>query len=178
MGIQLEGDLPVLNDLIGSSIVSKKFYYQWLKLLSSGINIIVNNKWLSPYLCFCFCLFLVILLHLFSRSNIPKPRPFFRDQIFSNRYWDIFCDQFSETQNEHPQKNLANVSKPRCHTLFITTKNDILLSRKVELDLHLTRDRLQNNLFMNNPFKGSVRWTQEAPDSVTRCIMIVKFLSA
>ena len=30
MGTQLEGDLPVLNDLIGSSIVSAKFYYQWL----------------------------------------------------------------------------------------------------------------------------------------------------
>ena len=41
-----------------------------------------------------------------------------------------------------------------------------MLSRKVELDLHLTEDRLENNLFVNNPFKGGVRWTQEAPDSV------------
>ena len=107
MGIQLEGDLPVLNDLIGSSIVSKKFYYQWLKLLSSGINIIVNNKWLSPYLCFCFCLFLVILLHLFSRSNIPKPRPFFRDQIFSNRYWDIFLWPIFRDPKRRPSKKFG-----------------------------------------------------------------------
>ena len=66
---------------------------------------------------------------------------------------------------------MTNFQKPKTKTLkkfdkcletemshsVYDNKNDILLPRKVEFDLHLTGDRSQNNLFVNNPFKGSVR---------------------
>ena len=88
-------------------------------------------------------LFLSFSCHLFSRSNIPKPRLSFRDQ-------------FSETQNEDPQKFGKCLETEMSHSVY-NNKNGILLPRKVEFDLHSTVDRSQNDLFVNNPFKGSVR---------------------
>ena len=66
---------------------------------------------------------------------------------------------------------MTNFQKPKTKTLkkfgksletemshsVYNNKNDILLPRKVEFDLHLTGDRSQNNLFVNKPFKGSDR---------------------
>ena len=66
---------------------------------------------------------------------------------------------------------MTNFQKPKTKTLkkfgksletemshsVYNNKNDILLPRKVEFDLHSTVDRSQNDLFVINPIKGSVR---------------------
>ena len=106
----------ILNN---SWIVRAKFDYQWMKFSSSGFSIIVNNKWLSLFLCFCFLLSFCLIFHdKYYKINIIltilfelKNETFFRYQIFQNWNWDP--KKLEKSWNRE-------VLKPKYHTLIVS----------------------------------------------------------